>query len=64
MSRLDPQQYRKHRERNISLRANLSEKLLKPVIASSIKKMDRLSQNISNYQVNVSRLNLEWEVIY
>lgn len=53
-SRLDPALYRKHRERNISLRLNLSERLLKPVIATSIKKMDKLSQNISNYQLSVS----------
>jgi hypothetical protein len=47
--RLDPQVYRKHRESNMSLRYNLSEKLMKVVILTGIKKMDKLSQNIFNH---------------
>ena len=58
-SRIDPSVLRKHRERNRSLRTNIFDKFLTPVINSSIKKIDKLSQGLSNsqMQVNFNMLN-------
>lgn len=53
-SKLDPSLLRKHRERNKSLRANISEKFLTPLINYNIKKIDKLSQGLSNSQMQVN----------
>lgn len=52
-SRLDPSILRKHRERNKSLRTNIFDKFLTPVIVNNIRKVDKLSQGLSNSQMQV-----------
>ncbi|CAL8137463.1 unnamed protein product [Orchesella dallaii] len=52
-SRIDPTVLKKQRDRNKSLRTNIFDKFLTPVINSSIRKIDRLSQGLSNSQMQV-----------
>ncbi|CAG7828555.1 unnamed protein product, partial [Allacma fusca] len=61
--RLDPLVYRKQRERNISLRSNLSEKLMKPAVLTGIRKMDKLSENISNHQILVQDVLFQSRIV-
>lgn len=52
-SRIDPAVLKKQRDRNKSLRTNIFDKFLTPVINSSIRKVDKLSQGLSNSQMQV-----------
>jgi hypothetical protein len=52
--KLDAILVRRHRERNKSLRTNISEKFLTPVVLQGAKKFEKLSQNLSNSQMQVS----------
>ncbi len=51
--RLDPSVVKKHREKNKSLRTNISDKFLTPVVLQSAKKFEKLSQNLSNSQMQM-----------
>jgi hypothetical protein len=52
----NPTLYKKHLERNKSLRTNIADKFLHPLINQNIKKMDKLSQNLSNSQMQVNSI--------
>ncbi|ODN01973.1 hypothetical protein Ocin01_04710 [Orchesella cincta] len=52
-SRIDPSVLKKQRDRNKSLRTNIFDKFLTPMINSSIRKIDKLSQGLSNSQMQV-----------
>jgi len=51
---LDPLAYKKHLERNKSLRKGLVDNFLEPLVVQHTKRLERLSQNLSNSQMQVS----------